>query len=89
EGETVTFSVTNPGQALHEFTLGDQPFQEEHESDMTRGSAMTTDTPYSVVVRPGETKTLTWRFTAKGKLLYGCHQTGHYRGGMVGSITVT
>lgn len=89
EAQTVTFSVTNPGKAPHELTLGDAKLQADHEREMTSAGSMLHDTPYSVVLPPGETKTLAWRFTTKGRVLYGCHQPGHYQGGMVGTITVS
>lgn len=89
EGETVTFSVTNPGKAAHDFTLGSAELQSEHEREMTSAGSMQQDTPYSVILLPGETKKLAWRFTTRGEVLYGCHQPGHYQGGMVGTITVS
>ncbi len=36
-GETVTFLVTNTGQAVHEFTLGDAAMQQEHADEMAQG----------------------------------------------------
>ena len=44
--------------------------------------------PSSIEVSSGEVAEITWRFTEAGDLLYGCHEPGHYEGGMVGSITV-
>jgi len=35
-GETVTFVVTNSGQAVHEFTLGDATMQQEHADEMAQ-----------------------------------------------------
>lgn len=86
-GETVTFVVTNEGQTDHEFTLGDEDFQEAHEQEMDMDS-MNEDDAYSFQLAPGETKKLTWTFAKSGKVLYGCHEPGHYEGGMVGTITV-
>lgn len=37
---------------------------------------------------PGESGSVTWRFTESDGGLYGCHIPGHYEGGMVGSIDV-
>jgi uncharacterized cupredoxin-like copper-binding protein len=88
EGETITFAVSNPGKAVHEFTLGDSKLQDDHAEEMA-ATPMTSDTPNSVVVNPGETENLTWKFTERGELLYGCHQAGHYGGGMKGTITVS
>jgi uncharacterized cupredoxin-like copper-binding protein len=40
-------------------------------------------------IGPGETKEITWQFSTTGGVLYGCHEPGHYEGGMVGKIEVT
>lgn len=87
--ETVTFEVTNVGQTVHEFTLGDEAFQKQHGEEMMASPAMMEDAANSILLQPGETRRVTWKFTAAGKVLFGCHQPGHYEGGMVGSISVT
>ncbi|MBW3658827.1 MAG: cupredoxin family protein [Actinobacteria bacterium] len=88
-GETVTFVVTNAGETLHEFTLGDASAQEEHAEEMEGGHAgEARHGPNSVTVEPGETAELTWRFEAAGELEYACHVPGHYEAGMRGTITV-
>lgn len=46
------------------------------------------DTDNAVSVGPGETKQVTWRFTDPGEVMFGCHELGHYDGGMVGTISV-
>lgn len=87
EGDVVTFEVLNKGKARHEFVLGDSDYQEMHEADMGdegHGGMMEN----GVSVEPGESASLTWRFTESGEVLFGCHEPGHYEGGMVGSITV-
>lgn len=40
----------------------------------------------SISIPPGETADLTWKFTDPGSLQFGCHEPGHYEGGMVGTI---
>lgn len=87
QGEIVTFVVTNAGENRHEFTLGDEDFQMAHQEEMEM-DGMGGDEPNSVVLEPGETKELTWRFTETGEVLYGCHEPGHYEGGMSGTILV-
>ncbi|MFP5252205.1 MAG: plastocyanin/azurin family copper-binding protein [Actinomycetes bacterium] len=88
-GETITFSVTNVGDAAHEFTLGDQAMQDEHAEEMAdMGSGMGHDEPNSISLQPGETKELTWRFGEAGTVIYACHEPGHYQAGMRGEITV-
>ena len=86
-GEVVTFVVHNQGKTDHEFVLGDEEYQKTHEADMASGHHMM-DTDNAVTIGPGETKELTWEFTEVGKVLYGCHEPGHYDGGMVGTIEV-
>lgn len=92
-GETITFVLENTGSILHEFTIGDEEFQEHHEEEMAEmlemGQTMMVDEPNAISVQPGETRELTWRFTEEpGDLLFGCHEPGHYPGGMVGMIHV-
>jgi uncharacterized cupredoxin-like copper-binding protein len=89
-GETLTFVVTNTGQAVHEFTLGDAAMQQEHAEAMAHTPGeMAHSTPNSITLQPGETKQLTWRLGDTGTLEYGCHVPGHYQAGMRGQITIT
>lgn len=87
-GDVVTFVVRNTGKTDHEFVLGDEAYQEMHKADMEGGGEMM-EMGNAVTVGPGESKQLTWRFDDSGEVLYGCHEPGHYEGGMVGSIEVT
>ena len=93
EGETVTFNVTNVGEAVHEFVIGDEHTQEEHEADMqamrSEGDMVMHDEPNAIALQPGETKTVTWTFSSAGDLIYGCHEPGHYDAGMRGTLEVT
>lgn len=88
KGETVTFEVKNMGQTVHEFTLGDEAFQKEHGEEMKASGSMMQDEPNSILLQPGETKKLTWKFSTQTEVLFGCHQPGHYEGGMIGKISV-
>lgn len=92
-GETVTFVVTNTGEAAHEFTLGDEAFQQEHEEEMAAmmedGEMMEHDDPNTLQLEPGETGELTWHFTDTGTIQYACHEPGHYAGGMIGEIAIS
>lgn len=94
-GETVTFVVRNTGNAVHEFVLGNETYQEEHEKEMSgaggaegHGGMDMGDDSNAISVAPGATQEITWTFTEAGKVLYGCHEPGHYEGGMVGAIEV-
>lgn len=89
-GETVTFNVTNEGQTPHEFVLGDDMFQQEHEQEMLEmDGELMPDEPNAITVQPGETESLTWTFTEAGTLAFGCHMPGHFAEGMVGTIEVS
>ena len=86
--ETITFVVTNDGKNVHEFVLGDERYQQEHASEMSGGEQMGMGAN-QIDIEPGAMKSLTWTFTQAGEVLYGCHEPGHYEGGMVGTIEVS
>lgn len=88
-GIPVTFVVTNSGQTEHEFYLGDEAAQAEHEQEMQEIDGMMHDAPNGISVAAGETKELTHTFDGAGETLAGCHVPGHYAGGMKATITVT
>ena len=89
-GETITFRVVNQGVLPHEFTLGDEATQAEHEEEMAEmgGMTMPADEPNSIGLAAGEAKELTWLFTVPGTVLIGCHTPGHYGAGMRGEVVV-
>ncbi len=88
-GETVRFVVTNEGEAVHDFFVGTEEEQAEHEREMAEMGGMGHGDEEALTLDPGETGELTVTFEEPGEVLYGCHQPGHYAGGMVGTITVT
>jgi uncharacterized cupredoxin-like copper-binding protein len=87
-GDVVTFVVTNAGNNDHEFVLGDEEFQAAHGEAMGAGR-MHHGGGMAIVIEPGDTEELTWQFSTRGEVLYGCHEPGHYEGGMVGTIEVS
>ncbi len=88
-GETVRFVVTNKGNSVHEFVLGDAQEQAEHEKMMqSMGGMIMADEANAIRLKPGETKELVWTFAKAGTIEYACHQPGHYAAGMVGKIVV-
>lgn len=91
-GETVTFRVTNTADEMHEFVLGDEKTQEDHDEEMAgmpMESMKMADISNRITMEPGETKEITWKFPDKETtVLYGCHMPGHYAAGMKGTITV-
>jgi uncharacterized cupredoxin-like copper-binding protein len=86
--ETITFEVTNTGENRHDFVIGDANFQKEHEREMASGDMSMQYEDNTLVLDPGQTGTLAWTFTQAGEVLYGCHEPGHYEGGMVGLAAV-
>lgn len=88
-GETILFRIVNDGQLVHDFTIGDEAAQQEHEEEMAEMGGMDMhDEPNAVVLAAGETTELAWTFTEDGTVLFGCHQPGHYDAGMRGEIAV-
>ncbi|MGQ0670411.1 MAG: cupredoxin domain-containing protein [Actinomycetota bacterium] len=90
-GEKVRFVVTNVGSNAHEFVLGDQEVQMSREEEMGGGEAMDhggTEMP-ALSLAPGETMEAVVTFDQPGEVLFGCHVSEHYSGGMVGTIRVT
>ena len=88
-GETVRFEVTNTGQAVHEFLIGDEASQAQFEDEMA-GGEMDHDTAAGVSVDPGQTESFEYTFGETHEvILAGCHEPGHYEAGMVATITVT
>lgn len=87
--QPVTFVVTNTGAIQHEFFVGDQGAQDDHEMAMASMAPMGMDEPDGIVVKPGETMELTHTFSTPGAFQAGCHETGHYTAGMKATITVS
>ena len=87
-GVPVTFVVTNVGAVPHEFVVGDEAFQQAHESTMQGTPAMTHDDASGIGLAPGETKELTLTFAEPGEVLAACHIPGHFPAGMCAVITV-
>jgi uncharacterized cupredoxin-like copper-binding protein len=84
----VTFVVTNTGATDHEFFLGDEAAQAEHEDEMQDMGGMSHDEEMGIAVEPGETKELTVTFPDTGSIIAGCHVAGHYAGGMKATIEI-
>ena len=87
-GETVRFVFTNSGEIPHEAFIGDDDEQAHHAEDMAAAHGDHGDTT-GITVEPGERGEITHTFGDEvGKVLIGCHQPGHYEGGMVATIDV-
>jgi len=64
-GETVRFEITNGGQAVHEFLIGDESAQDEFAEEMA-ANGMDHDSDAGVSVEPGQTETFEYTFAAAG-----------------------
>lgn len=88
KGQSVRFVVTNRGRVRHEFVIGDQAFQAQHQKEMAQMPGMTMAEANALDLAPGQTKTLVWRFTRAGEFLFACDLPGHAQQGMTGRIRV-
>lgn len=97
--ETIQFRFINNTVAPHEALIGDMDDQIKHAKEMQalakdgvdHGDHMDHgDGPIKgyVLVKAKSTKTLSYRFAKPGRLLIGCHQPGHWEGGMKLALVV-
>ena len=84
-GSTVEFVIVNEDPIAHEFIIGNEAEQLEHE----KGDIGDTHTgPGEASVPAGSTVRMSFTFAKAGPLFYACHLPGHYRYGMKGSLKV-
>ncbi len=88
-GEKVRFVFKNTGQVVHDAFIGDQPAQDVHEKEMRGGHGDHEKGGNAVSVKPGKTAQLTYTSDRPGQILIGCHQPGHYTGGMRAAVNIT
>ncbi|MEO6627127.1 MAG: cupredoxin domain-containing protein [Aquihabitans sp.] len=92
-GQKVVFRFTNDGKLDHEALIGTKAEQDDHEDEMSGGSAMGGmdhgGAAEAITVKPGKTATLTRTFDTAGTMIIGCHVPGHYESGMKATINVT
>ncbi|HUR24355.1 MAG TPA: cupredoxin domain-containing protein [Acidimicrobiales bacterium] len=86
-GETVRFNFKNTGQVEHDAFIGDAAGQDAHEKQMREGHDHGND-PNALSVKPGKSASLTHTFDKAGQVLIGCHEPGHYTGGMKITVNV-
>lgn len=86
-GETVRFNFKNTGQVTHDAFIGDGSAQDAHEKQMREGHDHGKDAN-AVSVKPGKSAALTHTFDKAGQVLIGCHEPGHYVGGMKITVNV-
>lgn len=86
--EQIRFVLKNSGRYNHEFMLGTTAANLKHAADMKKNPQMEHDDPNGVVLKPGQSGQLLWRFTKRGTFEYGCLVPGHREEGMIGTIVV-
>jgi uncharacterized cupredoxin-like copper-binding protein len=59
---------------------------ERMKMDMGGGKTMEHDDPNSVLLEPGKSGEIVWKFTQAAELEFACNVPGHYHAGMVGVI---
>lgn len=54
--------------------------------DMGNGHSMKHDDRNSVLLEPGQSKEVVWKFSDKGNIEFACNVPGHYQAGMYGEV---
>ena len=91
------FNVGTP--AMHEAHQKEMMMMVEHgviqggklnhemmEMDMGDGKSMKHDDPNSVLLEPGQSKEVVWKFSEQGNIEFACNVPGHYQSGMYGEV---
>jgi uncharacterized cupredoxin-like copper-binding protein len=66
--------------------VNEQMMKMDHSRMPGMNHSMKHDDPNSVLVEPGKTRELTWKFSKAATLEFACNVPGHYEAGMVGKI---
>ena len=70
----------------HGVIQGGKPNHDMMSMDMGNGKTMKHDDPNSVLLEPGQSKEVVWKFTEKGDIEFACNVPGHYQAGMYGDV---
>lgn len=81
-GETIKFVVKNTGKIPHEFSIGTEGEHEAHRKMMRMHPDMKHEDGNTIVVAPGKTGTLIWKFGKKPVVIVACNIPGHFEAGM-------
>ena len=87
-GTTVHFVLQNSDVIDHEFVLGSDALQQEHERMRMSGEHMMQGAGM-IAVGASKIVDLSYTFSTPGRLIFGCHVEDHYARGMKGVVTVT
>lgn len=92
QGETIKFVVKNAGKTAHEFSIGDRAAHKAHAAMMKSMAGMKhEDSESTILLEPGETKTLIWKFDRRPKspVEFACNLPGHYEAGMKAEVALS
>lgn len=70
----------------HGVIEGDRINRERMQMDMGNGHTMAHDDPNSVLLEPGESAEIVWKFAEAMDLEFACNLPGHYDAGMAGDF---
>lgn len=70
----------------HGVLNGDSIDRAAMQMDMGNGHKMTHDHANSVLLEPGQSGEIIWKFSKPGELEFACNVPGHYQAGMYGDI---
>ncbi len=96
KGQEIRFVFTNNGAVQHDAFIGSPTEQAAHETEMRGGKKGTSmggmnhgdSSESAITVQPGKTDELVTTFAESQKSIIGCHEPGHYAGGMKIAVTV-
>ena len=104
-GETIRFVAVNRGQFVHEFSFAPAEVHAAHRPMMAMMMdhgmitperivnlsmpGMDHTAPNTVLVEPGKTGEISWRFNRAGTIEIACNIPGHYESGMRADLEVT
>ena len=87
-GQTVQFTITNDGEAEHEFVMDTLENNAKHKELMAKFPEMEHDDPNAIRLQPGDKGTIVWNFANAGTFEVACLIPGHYEAGMHAALTV-
>ena len=88
DGKTVEFLVHNDGAIEHEFSIGDAEEQVKHAQMMRESPTMKHQDANTLSLAPGQTGSLSWRFTGTETVVFSCNLPGHFEAGMKHLMTI-
>ncbi|UEM04515.1 cupredoxin family protein [Skermanella rosea] len=71
---------------LTETGVNEEMMKMDHSGMPDMGHSMKHDDPNSVLVEPGQTGELVWKFSRQATIEFACNMPGHYESGMVGKV---